>query len=195
MALSSQARVFAGKPRADVRADDEATIAEVLRGVGPRILRVCRGVLGPGPDAEDAAQESLVALVKALPGFRGESSIETFATRIALRTAWRIGQRRAAWTRRTAPIEARRDEAADAGSAAAELRVVVWSLLAELPAPQAEAMVMRFVLGCSLAEIAETTGAPQNTVRSRIRLAREALQRRLAGDERLRSLALEDEVA
>ena len=88
MALSSHAPVFAGKPRGtDVRADDETTIAAVLRGVGPRILRVCRGVLGPGPDAEDAAQESLVALVKALPGFRGESSIETFATRIALRTA------------------------------------------------------------------------------------------------------------
>lgn len=180
--------------------DEPRTTEAVLRSVAPRLLRVCRGVLGGGPDAEDAAQESLVALVQALPGFRGESSVETFATRIALRTAWRARQRRTERIRRTAPIDevdtgdsAGADPAAS--SPAAELRLAVWSLLEVLPTPQAEALVMRFVLGCSLQEIAETSNVPLNTVRSRIRLAREALLRRLGHDERLRTLAVEDDLA
>lgn len=171
-----------------------ASPAAVLRGVAPRLLRVCRGVLGPGPDAEDATQESLIALVQALPGFRGESSLETFATRIALRTAWRARERRATRAGRTSPIDEERDEPGDA-SPSAELRMIVRSLLGVLPTVQAEVMLLRFVLGHSLQEIAEICGAPLNTVRSRIRLAREALQRRLASDERLRILAEEDEGA
>lgn len=171
-----------------------ASPAAVLRGVAPRLLRVCRGVLGPGPDAEDATQESLIALVQALPGFRGESSLETFATRIALRTAWRARERRATRAGRTSSIDEERDEPGDT-SPSAELRLIVRSLLGVLPTVQAEVMLLRFVLGHSLQEIAEICGAPLNTVRSRIRLAREALQRRLASDERLRILAEEDEGA
>ena len=173
-----------------------------LRLVAPRLLRVCRGVLGPGPDAEDATQESLIALVQALPGFRGESSLETFATRIALRTAWRARERRAQRTQRTSPMDEGRDGAlpgafdlGDPSSPSAELRLIVRSLLDVLPTVQAEALLLRFVLGHSLQEVAEICGAPLNTVRSRIRLAREALQRRLARDERLQILAEEDEVA
>lgn len=199
MSLSFQALAFARQGSADMRGE-LTSVEEVLRAVAPRLLRVCRGVLGPGPDAEDAAQESLIALVRALPSFRGESAIETFATRIALRTAWRARQRRAEGTRRTAAIDdtpggAEGADPASAGSPAAELRLVVWSLLEVLPTPQAEALVLRFVLGYSLQEIADTSGVPLNTVRSRIRLAREALQRRLAHDERLRALVEEDEVA
>jgi RNA polymerase sigma-70 factor (ECF subfamily) len=172
------------------------TTETLLRDVAPRLLRVCRGVLGPGPDAEDATQDSLVALARALPAFRGDSSLETFATRIALRTAWRVHQRRAERMRRTAALdEQRRAVEGDAAGWPAELRMVVWSLLEELPGPQAEALVLRFVLGYSLPEIAETSGAPINTVRSRIRLAREAMQRRLVDDERLRSLLEEEHVA
>lgn len=169
--------------------------AAQLRSVAPRLLRVCRGVLGPGPDAEDATQESLIALVQALPGFRGESSLETFATRIALRTAWRARERRTQRAQRTSPIDEDRDDPGDAASANAELRVIVRSLLGVLPIVQAEALLLRFVLGHSLQEIADICGAPLNTVRSRIRLAREALQRRLASEERLRTLVEEDDVA
>lgn len=206
MLLASHAHPFVRPTPADRDAAEpvssESANQTALRSLAPRLLRVCRGVLGPGPDAEDATQESLIALVHALPGFRGESSLETFATRIALRTAWRARERRAQREQRTSPLDEGRDGAVpgaldpgDASSASAELRQIVRSLLGVLPIVQAEALLLRFVLGHSLQEIAEICGAPLNTVRSRIRLAREALQRRLASDERLRSLAEEDDVA
>ncbi len=202
MLPASHAHPLARPTPADLDAASRSTsTAASLRSLAPRLLRVCRGVLGPGPDAEDATQESLIALVQALPGFRGESSLATFATRIALRTAWRARERRAQREQRTSPLDEGRDGAVpgalDAGdtSPSAELRLIVGSLLGVLPVVQAEALLLRFVLGHSLQEVAEICGAPLNTVRSRIRLAREALQHRLASDERLRILAEEDDLA
>ena len=43
----------------------------------------------------------------------------------------------------------------------------------------AEALAMRVVLGWSLEEIAAQSGAPLNTVRSRLRLAKEGMRRRI----------------
>ena len=53
-------------------------------------------------------------------------------------------------------------------------------MLSTLPEPQQQAMTMRYVLGYSLAETAEALACPSNTVRSRIRLAREALRSMIA---------------
>ena len=66
--------------------------------------------------------------------------------------------------------------------AAARRRALVRRLLDELPEEQAEALALRVALGWSLKEIAETTGTPLNTVRSRMRLAKEALRRRIGND-------------
>jgi RNA polymerase sigma-70 factor (ECF subfamily) len=59
-------------------------------------------------------------------------------------------------------------------------RAVLRRLLDDLADEQAEALALRVVLGWSLDEIAAATGAPVNTVRSRLRLAKEALRRRIA---------------
>ena len=62
------------------------------------------------------------------------------------------------------------------------------SLLRELPIEQAEAFAMRCLLGDSLPEIAAASGANLNTLRSRIRLARTALLRRIHDDATLQEL-------
>jgi len=51
-----------------------------------------------------------------------------------------------------------------------------------LPEAQAEALALRVALGWSLKEIADATSTPLNTVRSRLRLAKEALRRRIGDD-------------
>ena len=58
------------------------------------------------------------------------------------------------------------------------------SLLEEIPQEQAEALAMRTMLGWSLEEIVEASGAPLNTVRSRLR-AKEALRRKIEADPAL----------
>ena len=56
-------------------------------------------------------------------------------------------------------------------------------------APSAEALTMRIVLGFSLAEVAEASDVPINTVRSRIRLAKEAMRRHIEADPEAADLA------
>jgi RNA polymerase sigma-70 factor (ECF subfamily) len=58
-------------------------------------------------------------------------------------------------------------------------------LMDDLPDEQAETFAMRVVLDYSLDQVALATGAPVNTVRSRVRLAREKLKQRLENDPEL----------
>ena len=53
------------------------------------------------------------------------------------------------------------------------------TLLDDLPPEQAEALALRTMLGWSLEEIARASAAPVNTVRSRLRLAKESLRRKI----------------
>lgn len=166
---------------------DTAAMTRLLRLLAPEMLRVVRGVMGPyAADADDALQQSLVAVVQALPAFRGECSPQGYACRIAFRTA--LAVRKRARLASTRPVEEPEEEHAADVSAPAEARrrtTLLRSLLDTLPADQAETLTLRTILGYSLEEIAETTGAPQNTVRSRLRLAKEALRARIEANPAL----------
>ncbi len=169
---------------------DTAATARLLRELAPEMLRVVRGVMGPySADVDDALQQSLVALIHALPAFRGECAPAGYACRIAFRTA--LGLRRSA-----RGADARRDDGADMErladpaspgtlSDARRRTELVRSLLDELPTEQGEALAMRTMLGWSLEEIATSSGAPVNTVRSRLRLAKEALRKKIESNPSL----------
>ncbi len=180
---------LAGLAAAAARGDRSATHA-LLVALAPHLLRTVRSLLGRGnPDAEDIAQEAALVVLGALPTFRGESSVVRFATRTAVLVAMNARRKRAA-SKRGGGVAA---IAADVDDVAAELdspeqRLVsaraaeaVRALLLTLPAPQAEALALHCVGGCSLAEIAAATDAPLQTVKSRLRLARRALRETLDG--------------
>ena len=115
-----------------------------------------------------------------------------FAHRIAARTAIasrRRGRSRAAMHE---PLQEELRLTADPSPHAQSLALRRQRLLAELletlPEQQAETMALRVVLGFSLAEVAAATAAPENTVRSRLRLARETLRERIAAEPELSEL-------
>ena len=69
-------------------------------------------------------------------------------------------------------------------SIAERRRDLVRTLLREIPDAQAETLVLRMALGYSIEEVSRITTAPVNTVRSRLRLAKEALRGRIDADPR-----------
>lgn len=168
---------------------DLAATQRLLASVTPRMIRVVRAVLGrTHPDADDAVQHALIGFLQALPSFRGDCEPVHFASRIAVRSA-------VAAARRTTRARDRRDDGVDLDTLAStsvlaadltaeqrRLREVMRALLARIPAEQAEAIALRFVLGWSLEEVARVTEAPVNTVRSRVRLAKKALRAAIEGD-------------
>ena len=173
-------------------AGDPAALRALLRALAPEIARVVRAVLGPSdPSLEDAVQDSLLALVRALGSFRRDCSARHFANRIAARTALRHRRRaHAAMARDAAHEQVRRNTQPSERSNDADARrwALLRQLIDELPERQSEVLALRFVLGYSLEETARAVDAPLNTVRSRIRLAKEALRERLEADTALARL-------
>lgn len=197
---------------ADAREGDSFAVRRLLDSVAPPMLSVVRAVLGGGDrDAEDVLQEALVGVIQGLASFRGESSFLHFARSIALRRSLDQRRKRA----RRGPEVALHAEAAHdddesrpqgledalrsenqspaASALAAQRREAFRSLLAELRPEQAEAFAQRVLFGYSMQEIALQTGAPLDTVKSRLRLAKAALRSRIQDDPTLLELSETDD--
>jgi RNA polymerase sigma-70 factor (ECF subfamily) len=169
-------------------------LVRLLSLVGPAISATLRVFLGNNPaEMEDALQEVLIAVTESLPRFRGESSFLHYCRRIAVRVA--LAQRRA--SRRRSLLSLSPPEALEAFNGGLEgitrdQRVTAFRhLLDELPREQAESLAYRVVLDYPLDVIARETGVPINTVRSRIRLARDYLRGRISADPALAELMRE----
>jgi RNA polymerase sigma-70 factor, ECF subfamily len=66
------------------RAGDRAALEELLAPHKRPLVALCYGILGHPDDAEDAAQETFLRALRALPRFRGEATFRTWLFRIAL---------------------------------------------------------------------------------------------------------------
>ena len=135
-----------------------------------RLLALCLHLCGNAADAEDALQETLLALHVAR--FRGESSVETFAYRVALRIALRIKSRRR-------PAAGPSGEPAASGAGAIEAAAdasKVLRAMARLPTEQRAVLSLFALEGLKHKEIAQVLGVPEGTVWSRLHAARKRLQ-------------------
>jgi RNA polymerase sigma factor (sigma-70 family) len=170
---------------------DPAATRRFLDQVWPTLSRVVNGVLGSRhPEVDDVIQQSLIAVLQALSAFRGDCHPAGYASRIALHVALRA--RRNVAVRRARSATLAQISASDpdvqwpgAEASAERRKKALRDLLADLPEEQADALALRTMLGWSLEEVAQATGAPLNTVRSRVRLAKEALRRRIEADPTL----------
>ena len=172
----------------DANAGDRDSLGRILAATAPAVLAVVRVILGSdNPDVPDVAQESLLAVKDALRSFRGEASLTQYARQIAVRTALAARRGRGARDRllerfrRESAIAQTEDPAVDP-VLRARRTAAFRGLLDDLPEEQAETFAMRVVLDYSLDQVAAATGAPVNTVRSRVRLAREKLKQRIERD-------------
>ena len=161
-------------------------MARLLSLIAPSIVSAVRVVAGRDVDVEDAAQEAMMAIVDAVPRFRGQSELS------ALRPSDRRSHRLWNPARRptaVAPAGGNRDRGGAGrtpSSAGATLQnaalerneclAAFQRLLDELPEGQAESLTYRVLLEYPLPVIARELKVPVNTVRSRIRLAREHLR-------------------
>jgi RNA polymerase sigma-70 factor, ECF subfamily len=174
-----------------VLAGDGHAIEQFIRAAGPAILRVVRQILGSHhPDVPDVVQDATFATIDALGRFRGESTVLHFVCRIAALTAMNARRRSELRERFVADLSAldalAGSEPSPFGLAVAVRRREAFRrLLDELPATQAEALIMHCVLGWTVEEAAETIGVPANTLRSRLMTARTVLRKKLSEDPEL----------
>ena len=146
--------------------------------------------LGDRTRAEDLLQETLLRAVKASADWQERAKVTTWLFTIARNLT--LDELRRNVHRRTDPLEGQDDQQGpidrtaaddpppDAVAEGALLRPRLEAALAALPAEQREVFLLREQGGLGFREIAEVTGVPENTVKSRMRYALEGLRRSLA---------------
>ncbi len=160
---------------------------QCYRELAPKLLLYARQWAHSQADAEDIVQAAFVRFWKKHPGGGLEHRPLLYAAvrTIALDTL-RGEERRA--VRENEPIAAVPKEGEpyfDLAIERAELAVVVDGALRQLPDDQREVIVLKLWADLTFQEIADTLGAPLNTVASRYRYALERLRERMTAYERV----------
>ncbi|HEX6645427.1 MAG TPA: sigma-70 family RNA polymerase sigma factor [Gemmatimonadales bacterium] len=156
--------------------DGEAFGALVDRHA-PAVRRAALALLGNEPDADDAAQDGLLAAWRAIGRYDEARPFRPWLMRIVLNAARDL--RRRAVVRRAdelSPTLPAGGAGPDRETDRALIREKVAAALAGLPERQRLAVTMFDADGYPHAEIAEALGVPEGTVRSDVFHARRALR-------------------
>jgi RNA polymerase sigma-70 factor (ECF subfamily) len=173
------------------QAGDVGAFEVLLRRHRAAIHAFLYRLTGDAARAEDLAQETWLRVVAAAPRWEKRARFATWALSIARNLA--VDDARRSVHRAADSLDAPRPGASpvadrvasdaplpDRGAESALLRPKLEAALAALPLEQREVFVLREYAGVPFAEIADITGAPVPTVKSRMRYALEALRAELA---------------
>lgn len=84
------------------RQGDMNAFAEIVSRYEGKIARTVIGMLGDANEADDVGQETFIRFFKSIHSFRGDSSLGTYLTRIAINLSYNVlkkAKERAHWCR------------------------------------------------------------------------------------------------
>ena len=161
---------------------DRAAVDAILREHHDTVRAVCHRIVIDRDDADDAVQNALISIVRALPSFDGRSAFRTWVYRIATNAALDEVRR---IRRRAIPTDDQRtiDSAERDGTGAVDDRIDIAAAMNGLSEEHRVALVLRHVADLEYEEIAVILDVPVGTVRSRLSRAREQLGRAIGNPE------------
>lgn len=175
-----------------LRARDETAFNELVRAYERRVFGLMLRMLGRRQEAEDLAQEVFVQVFKAIDQFRGDSKLSTWIYRIGVNLCKNhtkyLQRRHSNEQDEFEPLAERAPMSNAKGTTVGdiarpdemlvgrELEAVVQRAIASLEPEFREALILRDVEDLSYEEIAQITGVPDGTVKSRIHRARAQLK-------------------
>ena len=156
------ARAFAG--------GDDAAFDELVRRYRNRVYGICLRYFGNPSDAEDATQETFVALLRRGATYSGAAAFSTWLYRVATNACNDIARKRSRRPRPSGRDVDTLGERADPDDqlAARELGVELEQALAALDPDHRQAVVLHDVAGLPYADVAARLGVPVGTVKSRV---------------------------
>jgi len=171
------------------------SLPDLIASYGDRLLRSAYLMCGHSSNAQDIVQETFCRALASLSGFRGEAEVYTWLFSI-MRNVF-LKQRRHEWrffhllARLPRVQHAEGDPAEHCERQSAQTQLL--ATLQKLPVKQREIIILRFVNGLKIADIARILSLPEGTVKSRLYNASNRLQA-LIGARCGRSLSVCEEV-
>ena len=173
--MTAQADELSGLVDDAVRGDVDAITA--LIRLSRRDVRRFLSSMAPAAEIEDLTQETFLRVIRALPGFAGQSTVRTWLFAIARRVA-ADHARRTSRRPRVAALpdwQTTAESVTPIGTSRFEEQHATADLIAGLPAARRDAFLLTQIAGLSYVEAADVIGCPIGTVRSRVARARDDL--------------------
>lgn len=167
------------------RVQDRAAFARVFTAYAPRVKAYLMRLGLPNAEAEELTQECMVTVWRKAASFdRTQASVSTWLFRIARNRRIDAFRRelRAEYDVQDPMLRPEPAPSPEAGAQALDREARVAAALAALPEAQAALIRRAFHESLSHREIAEATGLPLGTVKSRLRLAFDKLRAALEAD-------------
>ncbi len=167
---------------------DEDAFAHMVETYQRRVFALVFRMLGDRAEAEDLSQEVFVTVFKSIDSFRGDSKFSTWLYRIATNHCKnRLKYLARRHHKRTRDIDdtlerdilrplSERQPGPDKIAEGIQLEAIVRKALTELDEEHRVVIILRDIDHLSYAEIAEITGVPEGTVKSRLFRGRLALK-------------------
>jgi RNA polymerase sigma-70 factor (ECF subfamily) len=161
---------------------DTAAFREIVERYESKVATVIHGMLGSGPEAEDAGQEVFIRFYQSLNRFRGESGVGTYLTRIAINLSLNEIKRRKRRFGLFSPGSGDMKELPDlsAGNPTGPLDEAVRDAIQRLKPEWRSVIVLRHIEGYSTEETAAILNVPAGTVLSRQARAKRQLKKLLS---------------
>jgi len=170
-----------GRTAAIDQAESDAAIAAFVSEHYDRLLRLARLVCRDASDAADAVQIGLEQAWRQRATLRDRTRVRPWLDRIVVREAVRISKGRQSWLSRlfTPRAEITWIEPPDSNASDPSTFVALTAAFQKISPEHRAVVVLHMHFGYTVAETAAIVGAPDETVRSRLRLAKQRLRREL----------------
>jgi RNA polymerase sigma-70 factor (ECF subfamily) len=173
-------------------AGDLESFEAVYKTLSGFVFNVALRVVNNRQDAEEVTQEVFLTMFRRLKDFRFESSLKTWVYRITVNHAINYGRKASRGKPRSLVYDDEIEVAMAPGAVEAEIEKeynnsIVEKLLGAIPPEQRVCVVLRGMEGLSYKQIAEVLKVNINTVRTRLKRARETMfsLRKKVGYERV----------
>lgn len=164
----------------------DAMLEALVRRYSRLVYRIAYSVLRRHHDAEDAAQETFMRVLRYRSKLIEVRDAKTWLARIAWRVAVDRSRQQgrvpevALETERPVPEIASDNDSADEAVQGTEISATLEKLIAALPSKLREPLILSTVEEMSPREVAETLGINEAAVRSRVFRARQMLKEKFA---------------
>jgi RNA polymerase sigma-70 factor (ECF subfamily) len=161
---------------------DHASFERLALALSDRVHGVAFNILRDREQAEDATQQTLMAVWRDLPQLRDPARFEAWVYRIAVRACHAEARRSRRWLSVVSPLAGDGPTVTDAALEAVVDRDRFDRAFHRLSVDQRTVIVLHHYLGLTIEQVAETVGISDGTVKSRLNRGCARLRTALAVD-------------